>query len=172
MYNNCVDADAQDAPVTHDVRRQDSMSDYPIGEDYEWLAIDSLGQIARFTTGGEGPIPEAVLAHPEVVHSARKALYQIPRTSNATILVRLPRPSDFEQIAELGIFGYDWQDVCRKAKARNGVYEPISIPSKPVLVGAAPELIQKATSLVRLPGTFGAGCNIDVRALMPCAVPA
>ena len=40
------------------MRKGEPILSYPVGEDFEWLATDARGHVARFTTGGQRPVPQ------------------------------------------------------------------------------------------------------------------
>ena len=149
------------------------MADYPYGVDYEFLATDAQGYVARFTTGGDGPVPVAILEQHKLNDAALEALYALPRVSKAHLLVALPRPDDFREIAELGFFGYDWQDVHRTGKSKTNLYEPISVPTTPCSASALPAVLQAALNLLRLPAArFSPDSAIDIQALVRCVLAA
>lgn len=124
--------------------------DYPILIDFEWFATDGVGHIARFTTGGEGPIPSVVLKNMSLVDAACDAAATLPRLGGAKLHVSLPRPDDFEAISAAGIFGYDWYDVHRTKTARVNAYEKLSSPTRALLMRGACSELREAASLVRL----------------------
>ncbi len=68
------------------------------GGDFDWFASDRSGNIAKFSTAGDGYVPQAVLAEHE---------------THQTIANEIPAPhwgSDkvWDDYASMGLFVYDW----------------------------------------------------------------
>jgi hypothetical protein len=140
----------------------------PVGLDYAWLGCDSVGNVARFTNGGKGPIPAFVLAERNLADRAELLIRVLPILGKCELLVSLPNPSDFVGLAERGLFGYDWQDVAR-ISGRSRCYEIVSRPLRPIhYQELSPELQQLAT-LVRFETlSFAASDSICVSRLFEC----
>ena len=117
--------------------------------DAAWIAIDDLGQVALFTTGGEGPIPDAALSFVSTVEDSANSL---PETSGYELLVTVARPDDFIAFARRGLFAYDWSDVHRSAHQASGSYELQARPSRPLTLLDLPASLQAAASATRLSG--------------------
>jgi len=129
------------------------------GVDASWLAVDCIGQIAVFTTGGEGPIPQSAL--PSTL-DAEELLLSLNSFSACTLVANLPRPDDFVAFAKRGIFSYDWSDVHRTYSEATGCYELQASPTQPLSIERLPENLQKlakATTFVSV--TFGTK-NVDL----------
>jgi hypothetical protein len=99
-----------------------------IYEDLAWLAVDTSGRLAVFTTAGIAPIPSTVLDHPAEVRSAEELLRKLPTIGQSHLLVTLPRPDDYVGFARRGLFAYDWRDVHRTSNQHTNCYEIISRP--------------------------------------------
>lgn len=124
------------------------------GVDASWLAVDSMGRIAVFTTGGEGAIPLSAL--PSAL-DAEEMLQSLEDVSDWTLVVDLPRPDDFVAFAKRGLFSYDWSDVHRTNHEALGCYELQASPVQPLSIEQLPEKLRslaKATTLTLV--TFGA----------------
>lgn len=117
------------------------------GVDASWLASDAIGQVAVFTTGGEGPIPLSALPSTFVVENMLQALQPV---SAWTLIVHLPRPADFVAFAQRGLFSYDWSDVHRAHSKAAGRYDLQASPLQPLSVGQLPEDLQKLASATTL----------------------
>lgn len=142
-----------------------------IGEDFEWLGVDCDGHVARFTTAGPGPVPQAIQEAEGDVRHATDALYDLPKICDAELLAKLPNPDDFKKLSESGIFGYDWDDVHRPIKQKTGQYNLISRPRRPSVISKFPIDIPEA-AFVRFPNTrFANETSIDVVSLMRCVLP-
>jgi hypothetical protein len=124
------------------------------GIDAAWLAADASGQIAVFTTGGEGPIPESALPSMESGEDAARGL---PAVSDVDLLSSYPRPDDFIAFARRGLFAYDWSDVHRSSAQELGVYELQARPFQPLHLADLPAPLQAMAAATRLSSVvFGA----------------
>lgn len=143
---------------------------YPDGIDCVWLAADSDGHVAAFATAGSGPIPVGVLESAEcAIEDIEGKIVEMPRTGSAQLLVSLKRPDDFIDIAERGIFAYDWSDVHRTQRDRTGAYEPIAVPTSPIKCSQLPPELARLVARSKLEGvTFATEKKLDVRKLISC----
>jgi hypothetical protein len=130
------------------------------GMDVAWIAVDALGQVALFTTGGQGPIPTTALASIEL---AEDEACSLPETGGYELLVDVPRPDDFIAFAKRGLFAYDWSDVHRIASRASGRYELQARPLVPLMLSDLPARMQLVAAATRLSGvSFGAfGIQVD-----------
>ena len=123
------------------------------GIDAAWIAIDGIEQVALFTTGGEGPIPDTALFS---VSIAEDSAFSLPGTSGYDLLVAVPRPDDFIAFAKRGLFAYDWSDVHCSAHQASGSYELQARPSRPLTLLDLPASLQAVAPATRLSGlSFG-----------------
>ena len=123
------------------------------GIDAAWIAIDVLGQVALFTTGGEGPIPGTALSS---VNIAEESVLSLPEISGYDLLVVVPRPDDFIAFAKRGLFAYDWSDVHRSTGQASDSYELQARPSRPLTLLDLPAPLQEMALATRLSGvSFG-----------------
>ena len=123
------------------------------GIDAAWIAIDSRGQVALFTTGGEGHVPESALPSTE---NAESEVLALPEICGWDLLVNLPRPDDFVAFASRGFFAYDWSDVHSSKKKSLGKYELQARPSQPLTLTDLPPSLQALASSTRILGaSFG-----------------
>jgi hypothetical protein len=106
---------------------------YPLGQDYAWLATDAAGHVAIFTNAGQGPIPIAVLADRRASDQAELPIKALPERGDSHMLVTLPSPDDFVAFARRGLFAYDWQD-CHRDTGQSHRYELLARPAVPVMV--------------------------------------
>src|SRR5262245_34687608 len=104
--------------------------------DLSWVAVDSAGRLAVFTTAGEGPVPASAL---QASAAAQAAVAELPVVGGNKLLVDYPRPDDFVAFAERGLYAYDWCDAHRTAAASSGCYELVAVPLRPVLVAELPK---------------------------------
>jgi hypothetical protein len=122
--------------------------------DFAWLAQDSAGQVAVFTTGGEGPIPAGAVPW---LADSEAAVRSLGESSGCQLLVTVPRPDDFVCFCKRGFFAYDWVDVHRKAGESSNAYELVARPSKPAKLVDLPLSVRRiveSTSIASI--TFGA----------------
>ena len=111
--------------------REQGHPGYPAGYDAEWLAVDRYGRLGIFTTGGSGPVPRAYLDAPRSLERISAWVWSCPERTASTLLVRLPRPDDFEAFARRGFFAFDWADVHRTSGFSRR-YELQARPAEPV----------------------------------------
>ena len=104
--------------------------EYPF-YDYVWCAKSCDGQLVAFTTGGQGPIPLSVMNLINI-ESLEEAILRLPRVSTATVHASYPKMDSFINIAERGVFVFDWVDVHRTQEGRLQAYELIASPSKSI----------------------------------------
>jgi hypothetical protein len=124
---------------------------YPQGIDYEWFAADLEGRIARFTTGGLGPIPSAVVEAEGVCEVAADEFAKLPRRGRARVFVGHPKSgdfSDFIRVSECGIYTYDCDDLCSGSSTRH--YRLVSAPTSALSVTDLPLVARNAVSLAKL----------------------
>jgi hypothetical protein len=141
---------------------------YPFGIDCVWLALDGDGHVGAFVSAGAGPIPERALACEHGVEDIEKALLQLPRKSTAQLLIADDVPS-FVDIAERGLFVYDWQDVHRNRRDCTHKYEPVAKPINPISAADLnPWLFEFARCVTFEHCRFVDGHALPVASLMPC----
>lgn len=143
---------------------------YPEGIDYVWIALDRNGHVAAFVTGGSGPIPFRLLQlKDDLMGGIEEQINALPRRSSAQLLVSLKRPDDFIDIAERGIFAYDWSDVHRTKGSETFAYELIACPSDPVNVGQLPMEMAVLVAKNRLDDvTFESSARLDIHQSVSC----
>jgi len=148
-----------------------SAQPYPNGIDCVWLASDRDGHFGAFMTAGVGPIPLATLDYTNIpVEDIEGRLCELPLVSQAELLVSVKRPDDFIDLAERGVFVYDWADINRTARAARRVYEPVAGPTRPITASLLPSDLAALVEIVRLADVaFAAMEAVDVRSLLSCA---
>ncbi|HWJ10177.1 MAG TPA: hypothetical protein VNS46_12425 [Nocardioides sp.] len=144
----------------------ESVVGYPSEWDVEWVAIDSVGRVGVFTTGGAGPIPRAYLERAELRGEIRAAVWAMPERTESVLLVRMPRPDDYEAFARRGFFAFDWRDVHR-VSARSGRYEIQARPRAPAEFDEAewPAELRPVLRRLRDPSLDFEQPTVDVSAL-------
>jgi hypothetical protein len=143
---------------------------YPHQIDCVWLAADRDGSLAAFISAGIAPIPTVALemTSPQI-EDMEGLIHQLPCTSGARLLVSVKRPDSFRELAERGLFVYDWQDVHRNLREEVGVYELVAVPLKPLHVAALPELLHGVAAALVFDGLAFAGqSRLDTREQMTC----
>lgn len=121
--------------------------------DAAWLAVDAIGQVALFTTGGDGPIPDSALPSTD---TAESDVLSLPETCDCILLVKIKRPDDFVAFARRGFFAYDWSDVHRPQKQALGGYELQALPARPLCYADLPPALRALTTNTKLlDTTFG-----------------
>jgi hypothetical protein len=120
---------------------------YPEGMDCVWIASDKNSNVAAFVTGGFGPIPRKVLESKCLgIEEVEGTLSTLPDFSVAQLLVSMPRPDDFIEMAGKGFFVYDWCDVERVASQYTGLYELMASPVTPIKSHMLPLLLRNLVS--------------------------
>jgi hypothetical protein len=152
-------------PRSFDQRRMTPM-ELPMGLDYAWLGCDAEGHVARFTNAGNGPIPAFLLANRHLADGVEALTRALPVVSDSEILMSLPNPTDFMEIARRGIYGFDWQDATR-ISGRSGSYEIVSRPRSPLRLAQLPPALLRLVELVRFDGfRFSDSHTIDVASFL------
>lgn len=124
------------------------------GVDAAWLATDAIGQVAIFTTGGEGPIPTTALVSAD---AAEELVLSLPETSSMDLLVTLSRPDGFVAFSKRGLFAYDWSDVHRTTRQGLGGYALQSRPKAPLSLSDLPDPLRALAAATQIFGVmFGA----------------
>ncbi|WP_233840393.1 hypothetical protein [Dyella sp. 2HG41-7] len=114
------------------------------GLDVVWLAVDRLGQVAAFTTAGEGDIPDSAMIH---IGKSEELILSLPEISRVEVDAAYKRSDDFFSFAQRGFFAYDWSDAHRIASRRLGGYELVTRPVSPILLMALPIEVAEAVGL-------------------------
>jgi hypothetical protein len=136
-----------------------------------WLASDREGHLGVFITAGVGPIPVLALDSLSMpIVEIESKLHQLPIASQAKLLDSVKRPDDFIDLAERGMFVYDWTDIGRTARESLNVYEAAAVPTVPVTIESLPADLAVLARTLNIPGLVFAEKNeIDVRAYLECA---
>ena len=147
------------------------MQPYPEGIDCVWLASDREGHLGAFITAGLGPIPaEALDSVYMPIEDIEVQLCQLQPVSQAQLLVSVKRPDDFIDLAERGIYVYDWTDINRTASEALRVYEPVAVPTQPITASSLPANLAALATALRLVDVVFAVCGaVDIRAHLSCA---
>lgn len=119
------------------------------GLDAAWLATDELGQVAVFTTAGQGPVPKSALP---LLESAEADVLRLPAVCVATHVMSVPRPDSFVAFATRGLFAYDWSDAHHPTRGATGGYELAAAPELPMSASQLPANMRSAASATRIPG--------------------
>ncbi|WP_175958541.1 hypothetical protein [Burkholderia sp. BCC0405] len=149
-----------------------SMRSYPEGVDCVWLASDCEGNIGAFITAGCGPIPEVTFDFERInIDDIEGRLCELPIVSRAQLLVSVKRPDDFVDLAERGLFVFDWTDIERSEQSALRAYELVAIPTNPISdisLLYAPDLAElaKAVSLEEM--NFSSQKVVDISSYVSC----
>ncbi|PTN53410.1 hypothetical protein C9J98_15915 [Stenotrophomonas panacihumi] len=121
------------------------------GLDVAWMAVDASGQLAVFTTGGEGPLPATAFASVDLVGPAIESL---PESCGYHLVADVSRPDDFVAFAKRGFFAYDWPDVHRSAFGALRCYELQARPLRPATLMDLPAEMRLAAAATELSGVM------------------
>ena len=145
-------------------------SAYPDGLDCVWFASDREGYLGAFITAGVGPVPAEVLRSGSMpVEDIEERICELPNVSDALLLVSDERPDDFVDLAERGVYVYDWTDINRTATKAVRLYEPVAVPTKPISVDALPDDLAALPRALKFADvSFAARTPIDVHEYEAC----
>ncbi|ALN88239.1 hypothetical protein LC55x_4992 [Lysobacter capsici] len=142
-----------------------SQQAYPHARDFAWIASDEQGNVGVFITAGEGPIAsEALNAEffPVVEVEPRVLGLSVRDRKGVKMLVKVPRPDSYIDLASRGVYVYDWTDISR-GSGHLDAYELMAIPADPIRCDELAGELQTVARSVRLPGvTFGVAKTIAV----------
>lgn len=111
--------------------------------DCVWLASDGEAHLGAFIPAAIGPIPtEALNSIIVPIEDVAGRVNELPSMSQAQLLVSVKRPDDFVDLAERGMFLYDWTDIHRRAREALRVYEPVAAPTKPITISSLPSVLR------------------------------
>jgi hypothetical protein len=126
------------------------------GQEYDWLAIDSVGHVGLFSTAGGGFAPDAFLEDTEAFDTAIAAILSLPPSTLASCNRELPPglTNTWRLAAERGLYAFDSDPL-------GGPYRRIAAPHTPIAVADLPPPIRGIASRVVLPGlTFADATEI------------
>lgn len=148
-----------------------SASFYPTGADCVWIASDGSGALAAFITAGEAPIPELALGQAGLaIDDIEERILALPAVASARVLVNVPRPEGYNQLAVRGLYVYDWTDIHKTASDAADSYELVAVPSSGVPVSSLGEDLRRLAELLKFDVTFSEWPRIDVRQSFHCLV--
>jgi len=148
------------------------MIEYPYGCDCLWLTCDREERVGAFITAGDAPIPLAALdsAKWKVEDMEGEVIRKMPRMTVAQVLVEVKRPDSYIELAERGLYVYDWLDAERIIYSE--MYELVALPAKPVFLPALRDLLPGFTGLAEAlqlkEVSFADAKKVDVRTYFPC----
>ncbi|XUM21197.1 hypothetical protein ACRAVF_28120 [Bradyrhizobium oligotrophicum S58] len=146
------------------------MTSYPAGTDCVWIASDRHNHVGAFITAGAGPIPASAFNADRVpIERVEEHLCRLPIVSSAHLLVAVKSPASFVDLAERGLFVYDWADVHRSIRNERRTYEPVAVPATPLRSDRLPADLNVLADQLRLPEIrFGRETFVDIRSILPC----
>ncbi|MGJ4962368.1 hypothetical protein [Bradyrhizobium sp. HKCCYLRH3061] len=123
-------------------------------------------------TAGAGPIPATALnVNHTPIEDIEQHLLRLPIVSSARLLVRVPRPDSFIDLAERGLFVYDWTDVHRSIANAKRMYELVAVPASALLPDRLSGELHILADPVQLPDIrFGNAAWLDIQSMMTCVV--
>ncbi|MBA4188208.1 MAG: hypothetical protein C0467_09355 [Planctomycetaceae bacterium] len=80
----------------------------PDWADVMWYAVDGLGCVGMFTSGGPGPIPRSVFRDLDAHNSLANYLRDLPFLGKPELLIRYKRTDAWRQAAERGLYAFDY----------------------------------------------------------------
>jgi hypothetical protein len=136
-----------------------------------WVASDREGHVGGFVTAGVGPVPDEALREEFVpVVDVEEILHRLPKISTTRLLSAVKRPDDFVDLAERGVFVFDWTDIHRSSAEAVKAYEAVAVPHHPIGVAELPgELVIVATALKFTELTFADRRQLQVCRYLKCS---
>jgi len=138
---------------------------YPHVKDCGWIASDDQGNVGIFITAGEGPIARAALNgefFPVVEIEPRVLDMSVRDRQGVEMLVKVPRPDSYIELASRGLYVYDWTDISR-GSGHLDAYELMAVPAIPIRCEELPDALRMVARSVRLSGVrFGVSRTIAV----------
>ncbi len=126
------------------------LQDFDVG----WVATDAVGQVALFTTGGPGPVPDSAMPS---VENAEELVLSLPEVSDVARATPRAGANAFVELAKRGFFAYDWSDVHRDPRQALKGYELQCRPLNPLTLFDLPASLRALAEVTRLSDvTFGA----------------
>jgi len=131
------------------------------GDELDWLAVDVHGHVGVFSTGGDGPVPQAVVDHLDEVDAAVSRLSSLAVVGDCADQPDGPGNFSFwVEPSRRGIYGFDWGPISDCSFAQ------LTTPTRPIAVETIDDsVIRAAAQLVRLPVAFEEARNLHADAL-------
>jgi hypothetical protein len=117
-----------------------------LGYELDWLAVDRIGNVGLFSSGGWGPVPAVVAEHFGDVSAAIDSIRGLPVLGECAEAPTGDGDYSFWiDPARKGIFGFDW------GPTTDGPFVRLTIPSHPIRIGEVMDpAVRSAAGLVRL----------------------
>ncbi len=120
-----------------------------IDSDWAWMAQDKAGYVGMFVTAGHGPIPFEVLrAYDVEIETAEENVLMLMKSTECVNHCQAPNPKSFIEIAQRGIYAFDWTDVHRVKRDEIEAYEIMATPKNPITAIELPPNLQKISELI------------------------
>jgi len=135
--------------------------EYPFGTDFVWFALDRLGNIGAFITGGEGPVPLMAL---DVTLTSVTALEAIACDHAVQSDIEMVVTEDFNlesylDLAKRGFFVFDWSDTIRPT---THTYNLIVRPQNPREISSLCSELKSQVEEIILDSNFSKIDTIDL----------
>lgn len=126
-------------------------NNYPNDIDCIWIGQNRDGELAAFITAGAGPIPRNLLCRCDFESLEREILRALAPSTDADVLIAVPKPEGYQQLARRGFYVYDWQDFHRTKNDATGTYDLVAVPKTAIRFESMPEDLR--TCVVELEAT-------------------
>jgi hypothetical protein len=119
------------------------------GLEYDWIAIDTDGYVALFSTAGAGHAPDEFLRDTEAHDAAIEVLLGLEPTTTVRFapLIGPNRKNTWQSVAERGVFAFD-------SDPAGGPYRLVSAPVSPAHASTFPTVVRDAASAIVLEVRF------------------
>jgi len=120
-----------------------------LDREYDWLACDSNGNVALFSTAGAGYAPAEFLRDTEAHDNAINALLDLPATTDVRFAPALAFGliNTWKLVAERGLYAYD-------CDPNGGPYRLVAAPRVATTVDALPASVADVVRGIRCACTF------------------
>lgn len=99
-----------------------------LGSEFDWLAMDRVGNLGYFSTAGAGWIPESVLSEPEPFWDTLGYIKSLPIVSDAFRNGHIaPVGDEWVEVARRGIFALDWSYSTERYALAAAPLKPIAL---------------------------------------------
>lgn len=127
---------------------------YQEGIDLAWIAVDQIGMVGVFTTGGSGPIPVSAFPATQSVPCVEELISELPAVSSFELLIPYKRPDDFLGFASRGLFAFDWKDVHIPSSKSTDSYQIVCRPTQPIQISQLPEHLRNMAFVTIFPNVL------------------
>lgn len=118
------------------------------GQEYDWMAIDEVGSVGFFSSGGIGPVPQICIEDECLFDDAFELIVRNEKRCNYEQLSGFDvSVSSDGDIARRGIFTFDWDSELSK-------YVAVCVPLEPISIEMLNGKLCEESKKIKLPCNF------------------